>query len=238
MKEYKLPDNAKPHSVTPDPAANIGYTGNSNATIGKLDPRTGTISEYKMPNPDARDPHTAEFDKNGTLWFTLQQSNMVGRLNPATGEIKLVKMPTAKSRPYGIKVAADGSLWVACNGSNCIVRVDPKTMDVRECKLPIEKTTVRRLDIASDGIIWYVNSSQGRLGRLDQSQGRSRNGRRPAARNLILTQLRWWTVLSGITNRASSTYWQHRNTAIPYMSDLHIFLHSHIINKNKAFNIK
>ena len=171
MKEYKLPENANPHSVTPDRGGNIWYTGNNNATIGKFDPRSGIITEYKMPDPAARDPHTAEFDKNGTLWFTLQQSNMVGRLKPATGEIDLVKMPTARSRPYGIKVAADGALWVACNGSNCVVRIDPETMAIREYKLPNGKTTVRRLDIAGDGMIWYVNSSQGRLGRLDPKSG-------------------------------------------------------------------
>ncbi|HWP60460.1 MAG TPA: hypothetical protein VNL14_21365 [Candidatus Acidoferrales bacterium] len=169
--EYRLPEKAQPHSVTPDPQGNIWYTGNGNGTIGKLDPRTGAITEYKMPDPAARDPHTAEFDKKGMLWFTLQQSNMVGRLNPATGEVKLVTAPKPRSRPYGIKVAADGSLWVACNGSNCLLKVDPETMAVREYPLPDPQTTVRRLDIASDGTIWYVNSGRGRLGRLDPKTG-------------------------------------------------------------------
>jgi len=142
-------------------------SGNSNGTIGKLDPRTGRITEYKMPDPAARDPHTAEFDKKGTLWFTLQVSNMVGRLVPATGEIKLVTVPRPNSRPYGIKVSSDGSLWVACNGSNCLLKVDPETMEIRQFSLPDPKTTVRRLDITSDGMIWYVNSALGRLGRLN-----------------------------------------------------------------------
>lgn len=171
MKEYKLPENAKPHSITPDREGNIWYTGNANATIGKFDPRAGIVTVYKMPDPAARDPHTAEFDKDGILWFTMQISNMIGRLDPATGEIKLAKMPTGKSRPYGIKVAADGALWVACNGSNCLVRVDPKTMELKEYKLPNDKTTVRRLDIGADGMIWYANSSQGRLGRLNPQSG-------------------------------------------------------------------
>lgn len=167
MKEYPLPDNSMPHSVTPDRAGNVWFTGNRNGTIGKLDPNTDEMTVYKMPNTDARDPHTTVFDDNGILWFTLQQSNMVGRLNPATGDIKLVTMKTPRSRPYGIKIDAEGVPWVACNGSNCLVKVDPETMDLTEIKLPIPETTVRRLDIASDGMIWYVNSSQGRLGRYD-----------------------------------------------------------------------
>ena len=171
MREYPLPAEAKPHSVTPDQEGNIWYTGNSNGTIGKLEPRTGKITEYKMPDPAARDPHTAVFDQHGTLWFTLQVSNMVGRLQPATGEIKLVTMPTPKSRPYGIKVDTDGNLWVACNGSNCVAKIDAESMAIQEYRLPDAPTTVRRLDIASDGMIWYVNSSQGRLGRLDPKTG-------------------------------------------------------------------
>ncbi len=172
MKEYMLPDNSMPHSVTPDAAGNVWYTGNKNATIGKLDPKTGKISVYKMPDPAARDPHTAVFDNNGVLWFTLQQSNMVGRLEPATGDIKLATMKTPGARPYGIKIDADGVPWVACNGSNCLVKVDPATMGLTEIKLPIAGTTVRRLDIAADGMIWYVNSSQGRLGRFDPETGK------------------------------------------------------------------
>ena len=82
MKEYPLPENAKPHTVTLDKAGNVWYTGNKNGTVGYLDPGTGKITEFKMPDPAARDPHSAIFDDNGILWFTLQHSNMVGRLNP------------------------------------------------------------------------------------------------------------------------------------------------------------
>ena len=164
MKEYPLPDNAMPHSVTLDRAGNVWYTGNKNGTIGKFDPKTGKITEYKMPDPAAR-------DRNSTLWFTLQHSNMVGRLDPATGAIKLVTMKTPKSKPYGIKIDARGVPWVACNGSNCLVKIDPVTMELTEIKLPLPKTTVRRLDIAADGKIWYVNSGLGRLGRYDPKTG-------------------------------------------------------------------
>jgi virginiamycin B lyase len=171
MKEYPLPDDAKPHTVTLDRAGAVWYTGNKNATIGKFDPATGKITEYKMPDPAAKDPHSAIFDAAGILWFTLQHSNMAGRLDPKTGDIKLVTMKTPGSKPYGIKIDAQGNPWIACNGSNCLVKVDPKTMALTEIILPIPKTTVRRLDIAKDGTIWYVNSSQGRLGRYDPKTG-------------------------------------------------------------------
>jgi hypothetical protein len=33
--------------------------------IGKLDPRTGAVADYAMPNPDAKDPQTLIFDRQG-----------------------------------------------------------------------------------------------------------------------------------------------------------------------------
>jgi virginiamycin B lyase len=171
MKEYPLPPNAMPHSVSIDAKGNIWYTGNKNGSVGYLDPSTGKITVFQMPDPKAKDPHTLVFDKEGLAWFTLQQSNMVGRLDPATGDIKLITMKMPNAKPYGIKLDADGNPWFSCNGSNCLVKVDRVTMELTEVKLPIPATTVRRLDIGADGIIWYVNSSQGRLGRYDPKTG-------------------------------------------------------------------
>ena len=182
MKEYPLPENAKPHTVTLDKAGNVWYTGNKNGTVGYLNPKTGKITEHKMPDPKARDPHSAIFDNNGILWFTLQRSNMIGRLNPKSGDIKVVRMKTKRAKPYGIKIDAKGTPWVACNGSNCLVKVHPKTMALTEIKLPISKTTVRRLDIAKDGMIWYVNSSQGRLGRYNPKTGDIKEWPSPSGR--------------------------------------------------------
>ena len=130
MKEYPLPANAKPHTITLDAQGIPWYSGNMNGTIGKVDPATGKVTEYKMPDPNAKDPHTIIFDKNGIAWFTAQNSNMIGRLDPATGEIKLVTAPVANAKPYGIKVDADGVLWVSCNGAPCLLKVDPATMAV------------------------------------------------------------------------------------------------------------
>lgn len=94
-------------------------------------------------------------------------STMIGRLDPETGEVRLVVSPRERSRPYGLKVAADGTIWVSCNGANCLLRVDPETMEVTEIPLPETGTTVRRLDVDEDGIIWWANSGLGRLGRYD-----------------------------------------------------------------------
>src|SRR5256885_5001578 len=49
-------------------------------SIGKLDPKTGDVMEYKLPD-DVRDPHTPMFAPNGMLFFTAQNSNYIGRID-------------------------------------------------------------------------------------------------------------------------------------------------------------
>lgn len=180
MKEFQLPANAKPHTITLDAQGTPWYSGNMNGSVGKVDPATGKATEYKMPDPKARDPHTMVFDQKGTMWFTLQNSNMIGRLDPASGDIKLVNAPQANAKPYGIKIDAAGTPWVSCNGAPCLLKVDPATMAITEAKLTLPGTTVRRLDIAEDGMIWYVNSGLGRLGRYNPKTGESKEWESPS----------------------------------------------------------
>jgi virginiamycin B lyase len=55
-----------------DRAGNIWFRANFKGYIGKLDPRTGLITEYPLPDKDADDPHNPVFDQEGTLWFTVR----------------------------------------------------------------------------------------------------------------------------------------------------------------------
>jgi virginiamycin B lyase len=76
----------------------VGQEGNY---VARLEPKSGAITRYPMPDPDAKDPHTIAFDAQGNLWFTLQNSNMVGHLVKKTGKATIMKMSTPRSRPYG-----------------------------------------------------------------------------------------------------------------------------------------
>lgn len=180
MREWTLPQGARPHSIAADRAGNIWYMGNSNGTVGKLDPKTGEATVYILPDPAARDPHTPEFDRNGILWFTVQNSNMVGRLNPATGEIKLVSIPTPDADPYGLAIDSKGVPWVALTGTYKIARIDPVTMAVREYPVPDQKSRIRRTAVTSDDMVWYVNYSLGRLGRLNPATGEVKEWQAPS----------------------------------------------------------
>ena len=174
MREYQLPQEARPHTIVPHEDGSIWYTGNSNATVGRLDPETGEITEYPTR---ARDPHSAVFHPNGMFYFTAQQAAMLGRLDPETGELTEID---TEPRPYGIQVDAEGTVWIAYNGTNKIGALDPETMEVRYYEVPNPDSRIRRLGIASDGTIWYGNSTMGRIGHLDPETGTIREWPSPS----------------------------------------------------------
>src|SRR5262249_47942816 len=139
--------------------------------IGKLDVKTGSVTEYKLPDPAAKDPHTLNFDQSGILWFTVQQGNFVGRLDPKSGEIKLVTPPTAKARPYGIVINSKGVPTFVEFGPNKIATIDPKTMAIKEHALPDPGARPRRLALMGYEVVWYTDFARGYLGRLNLATG-------------------------------------------------------------------
>jgi len=165
VKEFDLPGAHGPHGLVSDRDGNIWYTGNAAGLIGKLDPKTGKVTEYKMPDPAARDPHTPIFDAQGTLWFTVQGGNFVGKLDPASGQVTL-KAATRGSRPYGIVIMSNGTPVFDLFGTNKIGTIDPRTLEITEYTLP-EGARPRRIAVDRSDIVWYTDYARGYLGRLD-----------------------------------------------------------------------
>ena len=107
IKEWKVPFGGHPRDPWVDAAGRVWfvgqqghyvgqledkdgtpwYTGNLVGHIGKVDPATGKITKYAMPDPAARDPHTLVFDKNGDMWFTVQGGNFVGHFVRKPGRL-------------------------------------------------------------------------------------------------------------------------------------------------------
>jgi virginiamycin B lyase len=149
----------------------VWYAGNRAACIGRLDPATGDIDRYPMPDDRAGDPHTLVFDGEGRIWFTVQHGTMIGRLDPSTGQVDLVEVPTPNSRPYGIVVDSTDRPWVVEFAGGKVATVDPETLELREYELPRPEARPRRVGLTSDQGVWFVDFAGGFLGRLDPGTG-------------------------------------------------------------------
>lgn len=174
FKRYELDPGTGPHNLIVDgdgTDAIVWYAGNLMSHIGRLDPRTGAIKKFPMPDERARDPHTLVFDADGNIWFTVQGGNFVGYLETQTGTVTLLEVPTLRARPYGIALNSVGEPWVVAFGSNKLIRVDRDSMTLEEIELPNAGSRPRRLAITSDDNVWYVDYALGRLGRYTPTDG-------------------------------------------------------------------
>ncbi len=183
----------RPHNLIVDPEGMVWYAGNAANDgaearhIGRLDPATGEIEKFMMPDERASDPHTLVWDANGDIWFTVQGGNFIGKLWTQTGEVRLVESISVEgrrggsSRPYGIELDSSGRPWIALFASNHIATVDPETFELETFELP-EDALPRRLTITSDDIVWYGDWTRGTLGRLDPATGDVRDFDLPSGR--------------------------------------------------------
>ena len=141
----------------------VWTTGNGNGTIGRLDPATGKMVEYKTPSGGGG-PHTLIItDDQSTIWFTMQSGNKVASLDTKTGAIKEY---ASSGGPYGLALDKAGNVWFCRMGDNKMGKLDPKTGQMSEVDTG-RGSRPRRVATAPDGMLWVTLYGNGKLAKLD-----------------------------------------------------------------------
>jgi virginiamycin B lyase len=94
VTEYELPrELLAPHDVYGDANGNIWYTAHRSPFQGVLDPRTGNVKEYRVPDENQATPgalpgaHHVVVGKDGIVWFSEVWAHYLSGLDPKTGKI-------------------------------------------------------------------------------------------------------------------------------------------------------
>lgn len=178
FRKYQLAPGTNPHTCLVDAQGNVWYTGNRNGTLGRIDPKSGEITVFKVPDETVRDPHTMVFDKNGNVWFTAQQSNAIGFFDVTAEKFHIVKPPVAEGNrrrsnlPYGIVLDSKGHPWFNLFAGRYIGTIDPATFELKTYPVGNDSTLNRRIAISADDKIYYTDYRRGRLGMLDPTTGK------------------------------------------------------------------
>ncbi len=158
VTEYELPQQLLAlHDATADAQGNIWFTSHKTRYVGKLDPRTGIVTEYTIPLTPGAMPgtHHAVIDKNGIAWISENWAHQLNRLDPQTGQVKQVRIESAtpiNAPSFGnFTLDAEGFVWDA--RANKVVRLDPATgKAVRE--YPLQTNSSYDNLISYDGKYW------------------------------------------------------------------------------------
>ncbi len=167
IKEWPV---ATPGSRPHDPMAahdgSLWYTGQLANVLGRLDPATGQIREFKL-NP-MTGPHGLTEDKDGNLWFTGNFAGLIGKLDPKTGTVTEYKMPAPGAKdPHTIVHDHDGILWFSAQVANKIGRLDPTTGEIRLVTPPTPNARPYGLAVNSKNIVYFVEFGANKIATID-----------------------------------------------------------------------
>ena len=138
ITEYDLPRRTiQPHDVILDGGGTVWYSNFGEQAIGKMDPRTGTVTEFSIPMHKPGFP-TGELglqpDRDGRLYFGMMYQAGVARFDPKTEKFDVLEIPQEYNRdmtqinmPAPQSSHVDGKLWTQNNGFAVVHRIDLAT---------------------------------------------------------------------------------------------------------------
>jgi virginiamycin B lyase len=158
--EYEMPGpNRMPWSAYPDKDGRfwIPYYGRANR-IGRLNPATGVIDEFPVPETGTAAIHSAVPAPDGSVWLTEQGSNKLGRWDPATQKITEFQDDWGK---HTIRVDAKGEVW----STGGLTRFDPKYQTFTHIT---DVPSSYGIALDKDGNVWFAELRRdGRIGKVD-----------------------------------------------------------------------
>jgi virginiamycin B lyase len=166
--EWVVPTpGSRPHDPLATRDGAIWYTGHMANLLGRLDPATGRIQEFRTPTPNAG-PHGLVADAQGDIWYTGNFSGLIGRLDPLTGKFTEYKLPDPKAQdPHTPLFDRNGILWFTVQGGNMIGRLDPRTGDIRLVSAPTPRALPYGMVFTSKGVPYFDEFGTNRLGSID-----------------------------------------------------------------------
>lgn len=138
VTEYELPHSLQSiHDVYGDSHGNIWYTNHYNRYVGRLDSRTGVVTEYQIPLTEGALPgtHHVYVDKTGSVLISEPWAHKLLKWSPKTEQFTEVAVETtAELNNTGLgnfAVTPDGYLLTSSNsllgGDHGIQKIDPNT---------------------------------------------------------------------------------------------------------------
>lgn len=126
--------------------------------IAHLDPATGHMDEFQVPNPKSASIHSVVPAPDGNVWLTEQAAGRLGKWDPKTQKITEFQDSWGK---HTIRITPDGMVW----STGGLTRFDPKTETFTH--IP-EVPNVYGIAVDPQSNIWFAeNIKDGKIGKVD-----------------------------------------------------------------------
>lgn len=174
--DYDLPGpDRMPFSGAPDKNGKIWIPDFGTANkIARLDPGTGEVQEFTVPNKGTADIHSAYPAPDGSVWLTEQASNKLGKWDPKTGAITEYQdayQPgkegiEAGGSKHTVRVDSKGYVWAS---GSPLTRLDPATGKfTRFAEFP----SAYDVNLDKEGNVWFTSYGESKIGKADAKTGK------------------------------------------------------------------
>ncbi|MGO9038533.1 MAG: carboxypeptidase regulatory-like domain-containing protein [Steroidobacteraceae bacterium] len=168
--EYDMPSFSRmPFSAAPDTNGDfwIPNFGVANK-ITRLDPKTGAMQDYPVPNMGTAAVHSAVPAPDGSVWLTEQGANKLGEWNPRTQKISEFqdaytpgKLGYSAGSKHTLRFDPDGNVWAS---GNPLTRFERKTKKFTRFE---EIAATYDVKEDSNGNIWFTRPDTSQIGMVD-----------------------------------------------------------------------
>ena len=168
------------HDVMVDSKGDVwfGNTVPLERTIAMLDPRTGSVADYKLPDQDSKAVLARNLveDQQGRLWFThkpnVGQGGALVNFDPKTGQFQEFPLPSRLS-PMGQFVKLDSTRNIWYNYPDGAVKWDPKTGTYSPYRSSLTKGELPyECDVDANDTVWCTMMQSNRLVAVDSPTGK------------------------------------------------------------------
>jgi streptogramin lyase len=177
VTEYELPHQwAFPVEVAGDSKGNIWYISERGPYMGRLDPRTGIIHEYRLPSRPGIHPgaNSLAIDKKDGVWIweggTENVVLTIFKFDPGTETFHEVGLPPREGDdPVRMALGPDGSIWSSWN--NWLNKIDPETGKYLK-RYPLKVGATFDNLVSADGRFWaggnfFLDTSQDKVSEVN-----------------------------------------------------------------------
>jgi virginiamycin B lyase len=166
MKIWNAPTpGSRPHDPLAARDGALWYSGQMANVLGRVDPKTGKVKEYKLKTAHSG-PHGLKEDADGNIWYTGNTASLVGKLNPKTGEVTEYKTPEPGD-PHTLMFDKSGILWFTMQNANRIGRLDPKTGEIKLLTPPTPKSRPYGMAFDPKGTLFIVQFGTNGIAAVD-----------------------------------------------------------------------
>ncbi len=171
IRAFGVPAGSRPHDVAPAPDGTVWYTAQATGRLGRLDPRTGRVSEVDLGRGSA--PHGVIVGPDGAPWVTDSGLNALVRVEPATGAVRRFALPP-EAPNVNLNTAAfgrDGRLWFT-GQAGWYGRLDPASGRVEAFAAPGGRGPYG-ITVTPSGTIWYASLAGNHVASVDPTTARA-----------------------------------------------------------------